>query len=398
MNYSNNAFSVIVGAITNADTIIALAAGTGSRFPASDFRATLVGYDANGNEDAWEIVHCSSRSGDVLTVTRGQEGTSAAAWGNGARIENRVTAGSMAALEPTITPGTTAQYLRGDKTWRDFFTDVRAATLTGLSTATKAAVSATDTVLAAIGKLQAQMSAKFDKTGGNVDGVISLNWTGALPQAAKFTSVSAFGDGTGSASVGAVAPGNAQGQRAGVTFFPTFIGTGDNGPRRAADIWASYSGIWGAERLSLGVGRGVGGNDGGLATIERLALLGDGSVLAVSGPLGYGVGAGGTVVQATSKSTTVTLNKPTGQITMNNAALAAGASVTFQFSNNLITTVDALILTIDAYSITGIPTEKYSVAGSALASGANITLKNVSAGSLSEELRINFTIIKGATS
>lgn len=158
MNYSNNAFSVIVGAIASADTIIALAPGTGSRFPASDFRATLVGYDVNGNEDTWEIVHCSSRSGDALTVTRGQEGTSAVAWDNGARIENRITAGSMAALEPTITPGTTAQYLRGDKGWRDFFTDVRAATLTGLSTATNAVVAATDTVLAAIGKLQKQVS------------------------------------------------------------------------------------------------------------------------------------------------------------------------------------------------------------------------------------------------
>ena len=104
------------------------------------------------------------------------------------------------------------------------------------------------------------------------------------------------------------------------------------------------------------------------------------------------------MTQATSKSTMVTLNKPTGQITMNNAALAAGASVTFQFSNNLITTADALILTIDAYSVIGLPTEKYSVSGSVFTSEAQITLKNTSAGSLSEELRINFTIIKGATS
>lgn len=60
----------------------------------------------------------------------------------------------------TVTPGTTAQYWRGDKTWRDFFTDVRAATLTGLSTATNAVVAAADTVLDAIGKLQAQVSVR----------------------------------------------------------------------------------------------------------------------------------------------------------------------------------------------------------------------------------------------
>ena len=62
------------------------------------------------------------------------------------------------AREQAITAGTTAQYWRGDKTWRDLFTDVRAATLTGLSTATNAVVSATDTVLVALGKLQKQVS------------------------------------------------------------------------------------------------------------------------------------------------------------------------------------------------------------------------------------------------
>lgn len=53
-----------------------------------------------------------------------------------------------------------------------------------------------------------------------------------------------------------------------------------------------------------------------------------------TGGLGYGTGAGGTVTQATSKSTAVTLNKPCGQITMNNAALAAGATVSFFMYNN----------------------------------------------------------------
>lgn len=63
--------------------------------------------------------------------------------------------------EPAITAGTTAQYWHGDKTWRDLFTDVRAATLTGLSTATNAVIAATDTVLGALGKLQKQVSANL---------------------------------------------------------------------------------------------------------------------------------------------------------------------------------------------------------------------------------------------
>ena len=69
-----------------------------------------------------------------------------------------INATDSTAREAAITAGTTAQYWRGDKTWRDLFTDVRAATLTGLSTATNAVVSATDTVLVALGKLQKQVS------------------------------------------------------------------------------------------------------------------------------------------------------------------------------------------------------------------------------------------------
>jgi hypothetical protein len=61
--------------------------------------------------------------------------------------------------EPAITAGGTVHYWRGDKTWRDFATDVRAAALTGLSVSTNAAIAATDSILVAAGKLQAQITA-----------------------------------------------------------------------------------------------------------------------------------------------------------------------------------------------------------------------------------------------
>ena len=109
-----------------------------------------------------------------ITVQRAQEGTSAKAFVAGDYLSLRITKGTaenfsqpadLATKEQVIAaPGSapTEKYWRGDKTWRDFFTDVRAATLTGLSTATNTVVAATDTVLAAIGKLQAQVSAKAD--------------------------------------------------------------------------------------------------------------------------------------------------------------------------------------------------------------------------------------------
>lgn len=73
--------------------------------------------------------------------------------------------------EPTIAAGTTAQYRRGDKSWRDFATDVRAAVLTGLSTATSAVIAATDTVLGALGKLQAQITSNAAIQAGYIDGL-----------------------------------------------------------------------------------------------------------------------------------------------------------------------------------------------------------------------------------
>lgn len=73
--------------------------------------------------------------------------------------------------EPAITGGTSAQYWRGDKTWRDFATDVRAAVLTGLSTATSTVVAATDTILVAIGKLQAQITLRAPLASPTLTGV-----------------------------------------------------------------------------------------------------------------------------------------------------------------------------------------------------------------------------------
>ncbi len=75
-----------------------------------------------------------------------------------------------AGAEPSVTAGTNAQFWRGDKSWRDFATDVRAAVLTGLSTATNSAIAATDTVLAALGKLQAQLNNAVFLTGNQTVG------------------------------------------------------------------------------------------------------------------------------------------------------------------------------------------------------------------------------------
>jgi len=112
--------------------------------------------------------------------------------------------------------------------------------------------------------------------------------------------------------------------------------------------------------------------------------------------IGYSSAAQGTVTQATDKSTGVTLNKSVGRITMNNAALAGGAVVSFVLTNSLISTNDTLIVNVSS-NTTGSTAGAYTTYVSYLSAGtALITLRNLSSTSYSEAVIINFAIIHGA--
>ena len=107
--------------------------------------------------------------------------------------------------------------------------------------------------------------------------------------------------------------------------------------------------------------------------------------------LGYTAAAQGTVTQLTSKATAVTLNKPAGVITMNNAALNTATNATFTLNNSFISANDTVILTISGGQATP---GSYNVFANALSAGSvSITLRNRSGGSLSEAGVINFAII-----
>ena len=98
-----------------------------------------------------------------------------------------------------------------------------------------------------------------------------------------------------------------------------------------------------------------------------------------------------TVTQATSKSTGVTLHAPCGQITLNNAALAASTSVGFTFTNNMIDVNDF----IDVQITSGGTVASYVVGVDSVAAGqCTVHLRNVSAGSLGEALVITFIVMK----
>ena len=109
--------------------------------------------------------------------------------------------------------------------------------------------------------------------------------------------------------------------------------------------------------------------------------------------IGYATGAGGTQTQATNKTTGVTLNTVTGEITLAAGALAAATSNTFVLTNSAVGNADVMIInhvsggTIGAYTFNAVCN----------AGTANITIRNATAGSLNEQPVIRFAVIRGAT-
>jgi hypothetical protein len=83
---------------------------------------------------------------------------------------------------------------------------------------------------------------------------------------------------------------------------------------------------------------------------------------------------------------------------MNNAALAAGAAVSFTLTNSLISTNDTIVVCVSS-NTTGSAAGAYTTYVSYLAAGsALITLRNLTAAtSYSEAVIINYAIIHGAS-
>lgn len=109
-----------------------------------------------------------------------------------------------------------------------------------------------------------------------------------------------------------------------------------------------------------------------------------------TGGVGYSTGAGGTVTQATSKATGVTLNKLAGEITLNAAALAANTAVTFVLTNSTIAAGDRIIVN----HMSGGTFGAYIADARSAAGSATVMIRNLTAGSLSEAVVLGFTVIK----
>lgn len=145
-----------------------------------------------------------------------------------------------------------------------------------------------------------------------------------------------------------------------------------------------------ADTLTLAEGSGI--------TITTNAST-DTVTVASSGPA-YGSGSGGTVTQATSKSTGVTLNKACGQITMNNAIVAgfstvAGyTSVSFTLTNSTLAANDLVHVVHSSGGTAG----SYAVQASDITAGScKITVTNLTAAALAEAIVLTFAVIKAVS-
>jgi hypothetical protein len=107
--------------------------------------------------------------------------------------------------------------------------------------------------------------------------------------------------------------------------------------------------------------------------------------------IGYNTGAGGTITQgAGAKTNSVTLNRPTGIIVTDSAALAADTAVTFNLSDSVIESTDIVVVS----HISGGTLGSYNFAVAPAAGNANIVIRNITGGSLSEALTLRFIVIK----
>jgi hypothetical protein len=171
------------------------------------------------------------------------------------------------------------------------------------------------------------------------------------------------------------------------------VGAGTNLPIQFMQLGTARGSLFTSGRWYLGATP----VDDGSSTLQVNGITKTAGLTSISptSGIGYGTGAGGTVTQATSKSTGVTLNTLTGAITMHAASLAANTAVSFTFTNSNIAVTDVVKVMIKS----GATADSYLVyAETPTAGTCKIGLRNLTAGALAEAVVITFIIYKGAVS
>lgn len=131
-----------------------------------------------------------------------------------------------------------------------------------------------------------------------------------------------------------------------------------------------------------GVNKLVIKNSGGTVNTGNLEVVGDG--------LGYGTGSGGTVIQTGSRNTGVTINKPTGSITLVSAAGSASWN-SFAVTNSTVAATDTIIVNQKSGS------DQYQIFVTNIVAGSFTLTFATTGGTTIEQPVFNFSVIKGVT-
>ena len=116
--YANNARTTLSGSANNTVTTLVLQSGAGALFPSpnntiGEYAKATLQDSATGLRN--EIVYITARTGDVLTVIRGQDGSTAQTWSAGDTVFEGVTAATLASfVQPSKLQS--GQYVYADAT------------------------------------------------------------------------------------------------------------------------------------------------------------------------------------------------------------------------------------------------------------------------------------------
>ena len=162
----------------------------------------------------------------------------------------------------------------------------------------------------------------------------------------------------------------------------------------SANLAAAVTGETGTGALVFGTSPALTTPDVGAATGTSLTTTGS-QLVSGTGKQGYDTGSGGVVTQGsgTGKATAVTLSKTNGSITMDGALLAAATTVSFTLTNTTIEAGDILVMN----HLSGGTAGAYTLNAQCAAGSAVISLRNVTAGGLTEIPVIRFAVVKAVS-
>ena len=116
--------------------------------------------------------------------------------------------------------------------------------------------------------------------------------------------------------------------------------------------------------------------------------------IACTSTIGYAADAFSTVTQQNNKTTGVTINTPSGQITTANAQMAPSANAVFVVTCSAVSTKDVVVVSVASGGTLGAYNAFIAAVGNV---SFTIELKNVTNNAYSEAIKLNYAIFHTAS-